>query len=159
VDAIAVHPRTADQGFGGKADWSLIAAIKKLASIPVIGNGDIVMPEDALRMQNETGCDAVMIGRAAIGNPWIFSQVLALTRSDKVTFPDIYQRFEVMTKYLKSLVRCFGEQRASRMMRSQLGWFVKGLRHNSKFRESIKRISTEEEALTLIKEYKSFILT
>ena len=159
VDAIAVHPRTADQGFGGKADWSLIAAIKKLASIPVIGNGDIVMPEDALRMQNETGCDAVMIGRAAIGNPWIFSQVLALTRGDKVTFPDIYQRFEVMTKYLKSLVRCFGEQRASRMMRSQLGWFVKGLRYSSRFRESIKRISTEEEALSLIKEYKSFILT
>ena len=159
VDAIALHPRTAVQGFGGRADWSLINVIKDMASIPVIGNGDIVMPEDALRMQNETGCDAIMIGRAAIGNPWIFSQVLALIRGREVTIPDLSQRFEVMTDYLKSSVRCFGEQRASRIMRSQLGWFVKGLRYSSRFRDSIRQISTEEEALRLIKEYKDFLLT
>ena len=75
VDAIAVHPRTASQGFGGEADWPLIAAIKKTVSIPVIGNGDIFCADDALRMLMETGCDFVMIGRAAVGNPWIFKQV------------------------------------------------------------------------------------
>jgi len=154
VDAITVHPRTAAQGFRGKADWSLIAAIKNTASIPVIGNGDIVIPEDALRMQTETGCDAVMIGRASIGNPWIFSQVLELIRGNQVTFPDLSQRFAVMTKYLESSVRCFGEQRAVRMMRSHLGWFVKGLGFSSRFRESIKQISTEKEALYRIEEYR-----
>ena len=157
VDAITMHPRTGAQGFGGKADWSLIAVIKNMVSIPVIGNGDVVMPEDALRMQTETGCDAVMIGRAAIGNPWIFPQVMALIMGDEISFPDLSERFEVMTKYLKSSVRCFGEQRACRKMRSQLGWFVKGLRHSSRFRQSIKRISTEEEGLMLIKEYRNFI--
>jgi nifR3 family TIM-barrel protein len=157
VDAITVHPRTAAQGFRGKADWSLIAAIKNTASIPVIGNGDIVIPEDALRMQTETGCDAVMIGRASIGNPWIFSQVLELIRGNKVTFPDLSQRFAVMTKYLKSSVSCFGEQRAIRMMRSHLGWFVKGLSFSSRFRESIKQISTEKEALYRIEEYRKIV--
>ena len=157
VDAITVHPRTAAQGFRGKADWSLIAAIKNTASIPVIGNGDIVIPEDALRMHTETGCDGVMIGRAAIGNPWIFSQVLELIRGNKVTFPDLSQRFAVMTKYLKSSVRCFGEQRAIRKMRSHLGWFVKGLSFSSRFRESIKQISTEKEALNRIEEYRKIV--
>ncbi|MGD8447620.1 MAG: tRNA dihydrouridine synthase DusB, partial [Desulfobacterales bacterium] len=102
VDAIAVHPRTATQGFRGKADWSLIAAIKNIASIPVIGNGDIIRPEDVLKMQNQTGCDAVMIGRAAIGNPWIFSQALELVRENKASLPDPSQRFEVMAQYLRS---------------------------------------------------------
>jgi tRNA-dihydrouridine synthase B len=159
VDAITVHPRTATQGFRGKADWSLIAAIKNTASIPVIGNGDIVRPEDVLKMQNQTGCDAVMIGRAAIGNPWIFSQALELIRDNKVSFPDPSRRFEVMIQYVKSSVTYFGEQRAIRMMRSRLGWFVKGLRYSSRFRESIKQISSQKDALCRIQEYKSLLST
>jgi nifR3 family TIM-barrel protein len=157
VDAITVHPRTATQGFRGKADWSLIAAIKNTVSIPVIGNGDIVRPEDVLKMQNQTGCDAVMIGRAAIGNPWIFSQALELMLGNKVSFPDPSRHFEVMIQYLKSSVIYFGEQRAIRMMRSRLGWFVKGLRYSSRFRESIKHISTEKDALCRIQEYRSLL--
>ena len=78
VDAVAIHPRTAVQGFGGTADWSLIARLKESVSIPVIGNGDIQGPDDVLRMQRQTSCDAVMIGRASMGNPWIFSQALDL---------------------------------------------------------------------------------
>jgi nifR3 family TIM-barrel protein len=159
VDAITVHPRNATQGFQGKADWSLIAAIKDIASIPVIGNGDIVRPEDVLMMQNQTGCDAVMIGRAAIGNPWIFSQVLELIRDTNVSLPDPSRRFEVMIQYVKSSVTYFGEQRAIRMMRSRLGWFVKGLRYSSRFRESIKQISTQEDALYRIQEYRSLLST
>jgi tRNA-dihydrouridine synthase len=153
-----VHPRLATQGFGGIADWSLIAAIKNCVSIPVIGNGDVVMPEDVLTMQKETGCDAVMIGRAAIGNPWLFSQVTSLMNGKERTSPDLFERFDAMTTYLNTSIECFGEKRACRMMRSHLGWFVKGLRYGSKFRDSIKKISTEKEARSLIGEYKSFLL-
>ena len=108
-------------------------------------------------MQNQTGCDAVMIGRAAIGNPWIFSQALELIRDNKVSFPDPSRRFEVMIQYLKSSVTYFGEQRAIRMMRSRLGWFVKGLLYSSRFRESIKQISTEKDALSRIEEYRKLL--
>ena len=157
VDGITVHPRLATQGFGGKADWSLITAIKNSVSIPVIGNGDIVTPEDVLTMKKETGCDAVMIGRAAIGNPWLFSQVTSLMNGNESVSPDLSERFEAMTKYLNISIECFGEKRACRMMRSHLGWFVKGLRYSSRFRESIKELSTEKEALSLIGEFKNFL--
>ena len=158
VDGITIHPRLATQGFGGKADWSLIAAVKNSVSIPVIGNGDIVTPENALAMKKETGCDAVMIGRAAIGNPWLFSQVISLMNGKEMVSPDLTERFNVMATYLNTSIECFGEKRACRMMRSHLGWFVKGLRFSSSFRESIKGISTKKEALSFIGEYKKFLL-
>jgi len=157
VDGITVHPRLATQGFGGKADWSLITAIKNSVSIPVIGNGDIVTPEDVLTMKMKTGCDAVMVGRAAIGNPWLFSQVTSLMNGNESVSPDLSERFDAMTKYVNISIECFGEKRACRMMRSHLGWFVKGLRYSSRFRESIKGLSTEREALSLIGEYKNFM--
>ncbi len=157
VDAIAVHPRTATQGFSNKTNWSIIGAVKKIVSIPVIGNGDIKKPEDAIKMQNITGCDAVMIGRVAIGNPWIFSQVLALIQGKEVSPVDLALRFEVMIRYLKASVSFFGEKQASHMMRSRLSWFVKELPHSSRFRESIKRISSEDEAIKLIITYKDFL--
>jgi tRNA-dihydrouridine synthase B len=153
VDGITLHPRTATQGFGGKADWSLIAAVKKNVAVPVIGNGDIMTPEDALAMKKETNSDGLMIGRAAIGNPWIFSQVLALMTGEEGASPSLSERFDIMKKYLATSIACFGEQRACRMMRSHLGWFVRGLRFSGRFRESIKHISTEKEAMSLIIKY------
>ena len=153
VNAIAIHPRTASQGFRGKADWALIAALKKRLSIPVIGNGDIGQPEDAVRMLAETGCDAVMIGRAAIGNPWIFSQVNTLLAGGTVSRPDIDQRRDIMKRYLKDSIKYLGEKQACLMMRSRLGWFVKGLPNAGKFRESIKHISSGQQAVDLIDAY------
>ena len=153
VDALAVHPRTATQGFSGQADWSIIATIKKQVKIPVIGNGDIITAEDAVRMLKQTGCDGVMIGRMAIGYPWIFSQVLASLRGRPQPEVSIELRFTTMKRYLRHSVEYIGEQFACPMMRSRLAWFVKGLPNASQFRKSITQISSEKEALDLIDQY------
>jgi nifR3 family TIM-barrel protein len=154
VDAITVHPRTAAQLFSGRADWSIIAAVKKKVSIPVIGNGDITSGNDAVRMLAETGCDAVMIGRKAIGNPDIFSRVLAQINGDEEIAEDISRRFDLMIRYLQASVEYIGEEQACRMMRSRLGWFTKGLHKSSHFREAIKHLSSEKEGIELIKAYQ-----
>ena len=157
VDAVAVHPRTASQGFRGKADWSVISRVKDRVAIPVIGNGDIVEAEDAVEMLNQTGCDAVMIGRAAIGNPWIFSQVTFLISGKHLPPAGIAQRFCAMKEYLEENVKYFGEKQACYMMRSRLGWFVKGLPSSANFRESIKHIISENQAKGIIDSYFDFV--
>jgi len=158
VDAVAVHPRTAKQMFGGRADWSIIAAVKEKVSIPVIGNGDIFSGQDAVRMLSETGCDAVMIGRKAIGYPGIFSQVVASISGGQIMVEDLAERFDIMIHYLKASVNYLGEETACRMMRSRLGWFTKEMHHSSKFRESIKHLSTEKEGVELINAYKDSLI-
>ena len=154
VDAVVVHPRTATQGFRGQADWAIIAAVKESVSIPVVGNGDITVVDDALRMHATTGCDGIMIGRAAIGNPWIFSQYIAFKGGETIPEIDLDERFTMMIRFLKTSIDYHGEQQACRMMRSRLGWFVKGMHMSSKFRESIKHISSEDEAVELIRSYR-----
>ena len=154
VDAITIHPRTAKQGFSGHSDWAIIAKLKKLVNIPVIGNGDIFSADDAIAMLEQTRCDAVMIGRMAIGNPWIFSHVLARMRGETEPAVDLEKRFEIMTQYMQESVKYFGEEIACRMMRSRLCWFAKGLRNSSQFRKSINHISTEAEALQRIEAYR-----
>jgi tRNA-dihydrouridine synthase B len=153
VDAVAVHPRTATQGFRGKADWTIIAAVKKAVSIPVIGNGDITAPADALQMLSETGCDGVMVGRAAIGNPMIFGQILSAAQGRPVPALDERQRFAMMIDYLADSVRYLGESTACLMMRSRLCWFVKGMRNAGQFRNSIRFIGSQQEAESLIRAY------
>jgi nifR3 family TIM-barrel protein len=157
VDAITIHPRTANQGFGGHSDWAIIAKLKMLVNIPVIGNGDIFCADDAIAMLEQTRCDALMIGRMAIGNPWIFSHVLARMRGEAEPVVDLQKRFEIMTRYMQESVKYFGEEIACRMMRSRLCWFAKGLRNSSQFRKSINHISTEAEALQRIQAYKEFL--
>ena len=157
ADAVTLHPRSATQRFGGRSDWSLIGAIKKEISLPVIGNGDIATGEDALQMIESTGCDAIMIGRAAIGNPFIFSEVITRLRGELPLQTDLALRRQTMQEYLAASVTYIGEAHACYMMRSRLGWFVKGLPHNSRFRESIKLITSRIEAETLIDAYFEFV--
>lgn len=158
ADAIAVHPRTATQGFSGMADWSIIGRVKKSISVPVIGNGDIVDPEDAIQMLNETGCDAVMVGRSAIGNPWIFSQISSLLRGKQVQPVTLSMRYDAMIQYLEASVKYIGEKHGCRIMRSRLGWFSKGLPNSSSFRESVKQISSQAEAKEKIRSYFDAIM-
>ncbi len=155
VNALTLHPRTVGQGFSGKADWTLIRRIKSILDIPVIGNGDIVQPEDALRMARETGCDGIMIGRSAIGRPWIFSQVLALFRNEKMPVIDSLLRLNAMIRYLDASFDHLGDRQAALMMRSRLGWFVKGLPGAGKFRQSIKHIASRKEAMELIMDFRN----
>jgi len=157
VDAVAVHPRTARQGFRGRADWEIIRTVKRNVGIPVVGNGDIVLPDDALAMMTETGCDAVMVGRAAIGNPGIFSLIVARLRNQPLPVTDTNQRLDLMRRYLAASIDYLGEHHACRMMRSRLGWFSKGLPFGSRFREMIKRISTEAEATAAVDRYEKLL--
>jgi tRNA-dihydrouridine synthase B len=159
VDAVTVHPRTAGQLFNGPADWSVIKAVKEAVSIPVIGNGDIMAAGDATRMLNETGCDGVMIGRKAIGNPGIFTRVVARINGEEDPAEDILRRFDLMIRFLQASIKYIGEEQACRMMRSRLGWFTKGLPRSSRFRESIKHLSSEKEGIELINAYQNELMS
>jgi tRNA-dihydrouridine synthase B len=153
ADAVTVHPRTARQGFGGCADWPLIGRIKAALHIPVIGNGDIVEPGDALRMMAGTGCDAVMVGRAAMANPQIFTRIgdLLAGRPPGRTSPE--DRIALMIRYLNASVSYLGEKRACFMMRGRLAWLAKGLPLAGRFRRSIRELTSHAEALQCIDAY------
>ena len=126
------------------------ARLNEALEIPVIGNGDVSEPADALRMLAETGCDGVMVGRAAIGNPMIFEQILSAAQGSPAMAPTDGQRIGMMVDYLRDSIRYLGEERACRMMRSRLCWFVKGMRNAGLFRNSIRFIASEKEALDRI---------
>ncbi|MBW2107771.1 MAG: tRNA dihydrouridine synthase DusB [Deltaproteobacteria bacterium] len=157
MDAVTIHPRTAVQGFSGKADWSVIARLKESLSIVVIGNGDLRSPQDVVDMQQKTGCDAMMIGRAAMGNPWIFSQTLDLMNGRTPKAPTLSSRLETMLRYLHHGVEQFGETRAVRMMRSRLCWFVKGCPRSSGFRKAIVRLETAREMADTAQAYFAWL--
>jgi tRNA-dihydrouridine synthase B len=150
VDAVTVHPRTARQGFSGCADWGLIARIKQAMQIPVIGNGDVVEAQDALRMMAQTGCDAVMVGRAAMGNPLLFRQIADLLAGRPATSILPGDRTAMMIRFLDASVKFFGEKKACFMMRSRLAWFAKGLPHAGWFRQAIHQVESHAQAQELI---------
>jgi tRNA-dihydrouridine synthase B len=153
VDAVAIHPRTARQGFGGCADWSLIGRIKNDITIPVIGNGDILTAQDALDMMARTGCDAVMVGRGAIGNPMLFAQISDLLESRPLRDITCQDRIDMMIRYLKASVLYLGEKKACYVLRSRLGWFAKGLPRAGAFRNAIRHLESEAQARALIEDF------
>ena len=157
VDALTLHPRTARQGFSGTADWRLIQKLKETVAIPVIGNGDIKRPSDVAAMMRQTGCDAVMVGRAAMGNPWFFSQALDALEGKPVHRVDPAARLELMRRYVDEMIALFGELKACRMLRSRLGWFSRGLPASTHFRRSATAIRQRADALDLIAAYEAQI--
>ena len=154
ADGLIVHPRTADQGFGGGADWSIIESVKKKLRIPVIGSGDIRSRHDALRMLHLTGCDGVMIGRGVQGNPWLMAEIsLCLSGLDELPSPSLSEKENVIARHLDMAVGYYGENRGSRTFRKHLLWYTKGLPGGAKFRNMAGAFNGRE---TMLKELHAF---
>ncbi|QFT87154.1 tRNA-dihydrouridine synthase C [Bacillus sp. THAF10] len=149
--AVALHGRTRVQMYEGHADWNIIKSVKESVNIPVIGNGDVQTPEDAKRMLNETGVDGVMIGRAALGNPWmIYRTVHYLETGELVGEPSVREKMDVCKLHLDRLIDLKGENVAVREMRKHAAWYLKGIRGNAKARNAINECNTRLDVVTLV---------
>ena len=160
ISAIAVHGRTREQYYSGKADWDIIKEVKQNVSIPVIGNGDVFEVEDAINMLNKTNCDAIMIGRGAQGNPWIFKRINHYMQTGEILpDPTLEEKIDTAMKHLKLAVQEHGEYVAVREMRKHIAWYLKGLRNSAKVRDEINKIESYEEVVNKLKGYMQDCLT
>ncbi len=150
--AVAVHARTRDQQYAGKADWRIIRDVKRAVSVPVFGNGDVRGGADALRMLDETGCDAVIVGRAAQGNPWIFREIAAAIQGKEVPPPTPEERMEMAVRHFQLEAQLYGEKLAVLQMRKHIAWYVHGMKGASRFRERINQMNSAEEVLAALRE-------
>jgi nifR3 family TIM-barrel protein len=158
--AVAIHARTRAEKFEGHAHWDMIGEAKKAVSIPVIGNGDVRTPEDALRMLESTGCDGVMLGRAAFGDPWVFRRIRALLeRGEELPPPTAAERLEAGVRHLGMLVGTVGEEHAARETRKHVAWYVKGLPNSHRVREQVNRSRTATELAALLRDYLGELAT
>lgn len=154
VSAVAVHGRTRQQFYEGKADWSIIADVKQAVKVPVFGNGDIFTVADGLRMLEQTGCDGLMIGRGADGNPWLFTALAAALRGEPLPQPpSLKERLAQASEHLEMLIAYKNEVVAVKEMRRHISAYLKGMPHAAEFRGRFHKVDTQEQFQQLLAEY------
>ena len=154
VSAVAVHGRTRQQFYEGKADWSIIADVKQAVKVPVFGNGDIFTVADGLRMLEQTGCDGLMIGRGADGNPWLFTALAAALRGEPLPQPpSLKERLAQASEHLAMLIDYKNEVVAVKEMRRHISAYLKGMPHAAEFRGRFHKVDTQEQFSQLLAEY------
>lgn len=159
VAAVAVHARTREQFYAGKADWTVIRDVKQSVSIPVFGNGDIKNAADGARMLAETGCDGLMVGRGADGNPWLFAELREMLLGRKLPAPvQLPERFAMIIRHLGMLIDYKGETVAVKEMRRHINSYIKGLPHAAEYRARFNQIESEEDCKTMLQEYGAKIV-
>lgn len=152
--AIIVHGRTRQQFYGGKADWNIIKEVKHNTTIPVIGNGDIINPDDAKKIIEETNCDGVMIGRGAQGNPWIFKRTLTYLRTGNlITEPTAEEKIQMMITHLNKVIEIKGEYTGVKEMRKHIAWYLKGLPNSNNVKNQLFGIVDKKKVCELLTDY------